>query len=106
MREVSACEIACVWKCALIKLYACENACACESACVGKCMRVEVRACKSVCAWNCYNKGGSNTVCDEKTLVIHQNNDVILNHSADVPQTWNSILISLHTTGFQYKTTH
>ena len=53
--ESVACEIACVWKCALVKLYAC------ESTCVGKCvpvklhargraycMRVKVRACEIV----------------------------------------------------------
>ena len=39
-REVRACEIACVWKCTLIKLCACEKVCACESACVEKCVRV------------------------------------------------------------------
>ena len=39
----------------------------------------------------------------KKTLVINpENNGVILNHSADVPQTWSSILISPHTTGFRY----
>lgn len=40
----------------------------------------------------------------KKTLFIYtpENNDVVLNRSADVPQTWSSILISPHTTGFQY----
>lgn len=38
---------------------------------------------------------------------IHpENNDVILFHSADVPQTWNFILIFPPMTGFQYNDLH
>lgn len=38
-----------------------------------------------------------------KRLIHPENNGVIFNHSADVPQTWSSILISPHTTGSPYR---